>query len=326
MYLAHVSINRETHYIIRQSYIGAGCMKSRDLVDLGTDPTRFIVYPGGRSYYFEPIIEETLREKGLEVSQNDLDTIFFDFLEPETQRVIAGFDRGRKRSRPLSISEVHAEPHIFDKRRLLYLRSGSTNVQHLDRVPQKFFRLLLNKSRDEIEQYFLRAEKNLRAHEKPVYIMTIFDLKSFVPAHGARRPLTEQLDQFFIDRLCHINDDAQYKAGVPAYQGLYEHLIRYAIMYFDGEKRTLPINHAHDYIQEFLNRHRAYVPPPKVRIKMREAERLFEHTWNELQGMDRSALSRIYRRMALKHHPDHGGDSARFQRLTAYYRALLAKK
>jgi hypothetical protein len=310
--------------MIRQSIAGPGCMQSRDLFDLGTDPTRFIHYPGGNSYYFDSCIEESLCRQGVTVSQNDLDAIFFDFLAPETQRVITGFDRGAKRRSPPMLSGTCRPPHIFDKRRYHYLRFGSRNRQHIQNVPEKVFRPLLNKSRDELEQYFLSAEKILRPAERFNYIAVIFEFSRLMSTALSSPGWTRQLDAHFIDRLCNLNEDPHYTAGLPIFQGLYEHLVKYAILYFDAETAHL-LDHA-DYIRSFMNRHRAYVPPPKVRIKIREAEQLFGHSWKDLQRMDRTTLARIYRRLALKHHPDHGGQSDDFRRLTIYYKVLRAKK
>ena len=324
MYLARKRINHKMHYFIRQSIRGPGCLESRDLFDLGADPTRFIFYPGGNSYYFDPCIEESLRQQGLQIDPSELDAIFFEFLSPETQRVITGFDRSaRRRHTPMPVGP-HPVPHKFDKRRFHYLRFGSRTNQYINQVPEKIFRPLLNKSRDELEQYFLTAERILRPAEGLDYIAVIFELKRFIPDLQTEMPLTMQLDTFFIDRLCRLNNDPCFKAGMPTFQGLNEYLVKYAIMYFDsaGPYRRW----GYDYIQAFINRHRAYTPPPKVRIKIQEAEQLFGHTWKELQRMDRSALTRKYRQLALKHHPDQGGRSETFQRLTAYYQALLAKR
>jgi len=324
MYLARQRINRKTHFFIRQSITGPGCMHSRDLFDLGTDPTRFIFYPGGNSYYFDPCIEESLRQQGLEVGPNDLDAIFFEFLSPETQRVITGFDRSVRRRQTQTPAGSHPAPHNFDKRRYHYLRFGSRTNQYINQVPEKIFRPLQNKSRDELEQYFIAAERILRPAESLNYITVIFELKHFMPDPQTEQPLILQLDTFFIDRLCQLNNDPYFKAGVPRFQGLHEYLVKYAIMYFDSQA---PYRRwGYDYIQAFINRHRVYTPPLKVRIKIQEAEKLFGHAWKELQRMDRSALTRKYRQLALKHHPDQGGRSETFQRLTAYYRALMAKK
>jgi hypothetical protein len=324
MYLARRQIHRRTYYSIRQSIAGPGCMQSRDLFDLGTDPRRYIHYPGGNSYYFDSCIEESLRQQGVAVSQDDLDAIFFEFLAPETQRVIIGFDRSVKRGQHKMLSEACQVPHIFDKRRFHYLRFGSRSRQYIHRVPEKIFRPLLNKSRDELEQYFLAAERILRPAEKFNYAAVIFELMRFAAAPPSKPILARQMDAWFIDRLCSLNEDPHYTAGLPHYRGLYEHLARYAIMYFDAE--TPAIFAQPDFIEEFINRHRVYVPPPKVRMKIREAERLFGYTWKELQRMDRPTLTRRYRRLALQHHPDHGGRAEVFRNLTACYKALLSKK
>lgn len=324
MYLARRRVNRNTHFFIRQSVAGPGYMWSRDLFSLGTDPSRFIIYPGGISYYYNPCIEESLRQQGLEVTQNDLDDVFFEFLRPETQRVIAGFDRRTKRKSLCPASGPFPAVHIFDKRRFHYLRFGYCIHQYINRVPEKIFRPLMYKSRDEMEQYFLTAERVLRPNERLNYIAVIFELKRFVPDPESNLSAILQLDNFFTDRLCRLNRDAMFMAGVPDMDVLYEHLVKYAIMYFDAE--AVHHQHNHDYIQEFINRHRRYTPPQKIRIKIQEAERLFGRTWKELQRMDRAALSRIYRQMALKHHPDRGGQSESFRRLTAYYKALMDKR
>jgi hypothetical protein len=324
MYLARRYIHRKTHYFIRQSITVSGCLQSRELFDLGADPSRFIHYPGGNSYYFDSCIEESLRRQGVAVSQDDLDAIFFEFLAPETQRVIIGFDRRMKRGmRPL-LSEACQAPHIFDKRRFHYLRFGNRNRQYIHRVPEKIFRPLLNKSRDELEQYFLTAERILRPVEKFNYAAVIFELKRLAAASPSNPDLARKMDAWFIDRLCSLNEDPHYTAGLPEFQGLYEHLARYAMMYFDAEAPAFASRP--DIMQEFINRHHVYVPPPKVRMKIREAERLFGHTWKELQRMDRPTLTRRYRRLALQYHPDHGGRAEVFRNLTACYKALLAKK
>jgi hypothetical protein len=324
MYLARRQIHRRTHYFIRQSIAGPGCMQSRDLFDLGTDPTRFIHYPGGNSYYFDECIEESLDRQGVAVSQNDLDAIFFEFLAPETQRVITGFDRGLKRRHPPLLSGGCQPLHIFDKRRYHYLRFGSRNRQYIHKVADKVFRPLLNKSRDELEHYLLAAESVLRPAEKFSYLVTIFELKRFIPVALSNPDWTLQMDARFIDCLCNLNEDPHYTAGLSPFEGLYEHLVRYAVMYFDAEATGL-LGYPDD-VREFINRHRAYSPPPKVRMRIQEAERLFGHTWKELKRMDRTALTRRYRQLALKHHPDRGGRAEVFRNLTACYKALLAKK
>lgn len=327
MYLARERINNQIHYYIRQSYKKDGYLKSRNLYNLGTDPTRFIIYPGGNSYYYDTTIIDTLANKGIDADQSTLDPIFFDFLHPEIQRVIAGFDRsyqGRDR-RPQPKADSGSPPlHIFDKRRYHFLRFGARQRQQIERQPEKIFRPLLNMSRDELEQYFIKEEYILKRHEIPIYVTTIFQLRQFTPNPTSGQSTIAQLDQRFMHHLCELDGDRQFWAGTPKAPNLHYYLTKYAIMYFDYE---ISYNTGWQrYVRDFINRHRAYHPPPKVQAKIEEAEKLFGLSWKELKQLDKTALSRQYRRLALKHHPDQGGDSDLFNRLTQYYKALLSKK
>ena len=82
MYLAKKIINRQTHYYIRDTYQDGACLKSRDVFDLGIDPSRYIKYPGGNAYYFDEVVEETLTKFGLCPTEDELDSIFWEFLDP----------------------------------------------------------------------------------------------------------------------------------------------------------------------------------------------------------------------------------------------------
>lgn len=327
MYLARVRIHNQTHYFIRHSYRAGEYLKSRDLFDLGTDPTRFIIYPGGNSYYYDVDIIDALADQGVEVDQTSLDAIFFDFLNPEIQRVIIGFDRsyqGNTRKPTGQHPSSAIPPHLFDKRRFHFLRFGAKLRQQILRQPEKIFRPLLNKSRDELEQYFLKEEQVLKPHEIPVYVTTIFDLKQFRPDPKTELSPLAQLDRHFLSNLCNLNRDIPFWSGTANGQKLHNYLIKYAIMYFDfGRSRSTGWQ---GYIHDFINRHRAYHPPPSVQVKIDEAEKLFGLSWKELRQLDKTTLSRRYRHLALKHHPDQGGDSELFSRLTQYYQALLDKK
>ena len=75
-----------------------------------------------------------------------------------------------------------------------------------------------------------------------------------------------------------------------------------------------------------MNRHRAYQPPQKVRLNMAEASRLFETPWENLRQMDGDTFTRLYRKQALKFHPDQGGSQETFVKLTKLYQNLMKKK
>jgi hypothetical protein len=75
-----------------------------------------------------------------------------------------------------------------------------------------------------------------------------------------------------------------------------------------------------------MNRHRIYRPPKKVRLNMAEASRLFGTTWENLRQMDSDTFTRLYRKQALKFHPDQGGSQKTFIKLTKLYENLMKKK
>ena len=67
-------------------------LRSRDLFDLGTDPTRYIVYPGGNSFYIHEVVRDALAERGCEPNDSDLDgtgLISIRFFLPEHFTAIA---------------------------------------------------------------------------------------------------------------------------------------------------------------------------------------------------------------------------------------------
>ena len=68
MYLARKRIKGTMNYIIRETVERAGeTLGSRDLLGLGPDPSQFVVYPGGRSFY----IDERVSECFVEISPDD---------------------------------------------------------------------------------------------------------------------------------------------------------------------------------------------------------------------------------------------------------------
>ena len=168
----------------------------------------------------------------------------------------------------------------------------------------------------------------MKAHERATYVYTIFDLQRFFSSPFAREnPAAidrHSLDRFFVKSVCKLNEDVALWKGAPTASGLRRSLVKYVIMYFDSEFARPSF--MQDYIEDFINRRRKYIPPEKVKQRMKEAGKLFETTFDALKQMNRSELTRLYRKLALRHHPDQGGSQETFVRLTETYQLLLKKK
>ncbi len=331
MYLARERKKGETQYSIRESYREDGCWKSRHLFDLGADPAAYIVYPGGHGYYYHENIEEALAEKGAAPGPDDLDAIFWDFLDPEIKRVIRSFQRpsSRRRRAPQPADIPPASPvHPFDKRRIHFLRCGQIDQRHLGGVAPRFFKAAWHKSRDEIEQMLTQQERVLRPRERATYAYVIFDLQRFFSSPFAKQNPgaadREALDRFFVESVCELNEDGTFWKGAPEADGLRAALVKYVIMYFDSEfERPSFLQEA---FEDFINRRRRYIPPEKVRKRMQEAGELFGVNFASLKKMSRRELTRLYRKLAMRHHPDQGGSQETFVRLTETYQILLKAK
>ena len=202
------------------------------------------------------------------------------------------------------------------------------NQQDIHRMPDTFFRALRAKSRDEIEQYFMQEERIIRPRELIRYLFVIFGLQQHLlysrPDNMGGNAQQDQVDTLFVESVCALDRDNTFWAGLPRTGALQEYLRRYIILYFDHAiRQAAPIP---QYLHEFMNRHRAYRPPKKVRLNMAEASRLFETPWENLRQMDGNTFTRLYRKQALKFHPDKGGSQKKFIKLTKLYRNLMKKK
>ena len=331
MYLAKKKINNKKHYVIRESYESDSVFKSRDLFQLGSDPSQYIKYPGGNSYYLDSVIEDTLDSAGVSYTYDDLEKVFWPFLPPRVKRVISGFQRQSNSKTENYQAKKHEkkwEAHLFDRRRQHYLKFGRINQENIGNMSPKLYLIFKYKSRDEIEQYFLSQQSLLKPHERAIYIFVIFDLQRFFIESFAKTipaALSQtKLDEYFLKEVCRLNEDETFWHGMPKSKRLREYLVKYVIMYFDNDfPRQNPIQ---EYIRNFINSRRIYQPPRSVLIKMEEAAKLFGVSQQELKAMDRKTLTRAYRRLAMKHHPDQGGKCDTFLRLTEIYQGLLRKK
>ena len=332
MYLAKLRIKGKINYVIRESYKSEGGFLSRDLFDLGNDPSRYIVYPGGNAYYFDNIIEDQLQKLDVTPVAEELDDIFWPFLDPEIKRNIETFrHRDRKRGPseklgPERAAAIQNSVHIFDKRRIHYLRFGITDQGYIGRIPAKLLKGLVGKSRDEIEQNFMVMEHLLKPAELKKYIYVIFDLQRFFKEMIAKK-LPEGLDQnkvdrHFIEEICLLNQNRVFWGGKLPLETLHEYLIRYVTMFFDNDFGYSTF--LDDYVKDFMNRHRFYrSPQPKETVSLDEANTIFGLKKETLKHMTQRGLARLYRRLAQKHHPDTGGEHESFVKLTAAYHRLL---
>jgi len=335
MYLARRRTGNRTRYVISESYPagspGEACWHSRDLLNLGADPGAHLHYPGGRAFYIDPAVEENLSAQGVEIDADELENLFWPFVAPEVRYRLRGLrQRGaRGISKPALTARESATVrdalHPFDKRRYYFLRCGRRDRGQLQRVPPKFFRDLLHKSRDELEQRFRVMEAGLSLREVKGYVYAGFHLEARLLTQQARTrgaaPGMESVDAHFLRKLCELNDDPALWGKTASRGSLRQDLARYVWMYFDHD---LPRpNIRAEYIREFINRHRRHRPPAKIEKALAETKALFGLELKALKKLKRRELSRLYRRRARDLHPDTGGNPDQFIRLTVIYRHLV---
>lgn len=334
MYLARTNINGRIHYSIRESYREGDHFLSRDLFYLGTDPAKYIIYPGGNSFYIDPVIEDRLDALDVALQDNNLEDIFWRFLDPRIQHALEHFRHRETLSRKSraskgKLAKDESQVHIFDRRRLHYLKFGRTEQGYLWLVPQKLFNVLRNKSRDEIEQLFLDMESQLNPREYKAYAYVIFNINQFfTESFAKKRPQflkQSDVDDHFIEEICSLNQDLTFWAGMQTASRLHEYLVRYVLMYFDYD--FAPRSWVEDYIRNFINSRRDYRSPFEAgSVTLDEAGAIFGETKDALKAMSRQELIRIFRRRAQALHPDKGGDPEKFVELTKAYDMLLGTK
>ncbi len=334
MYLAIEKIGGHTRYLIRESYRDADYFLSRDLIDLGIDPGGYIVYPGGNSFYIDQVVEDRLTNMGIEADPDEIEDIFWPFVHPEIQRVLEPF-RGREkrhqaiRQKKRPTIKIDTQLHIFDKRRMHYLRFGRMDQQGIGRLPLKFFQILHNKSRDEIEQTFMAMETELALREYKNYVYVVFELQQFFYqsyAKNAPQSLNaDKVDGHFIEQICRLNSDRSFWAGMKTDDSLHNYLVRYVLMYFDHDFASRSF--MEDYIRQFMNNHRDHPATYRTNVSiLKKASAVFGESQETLKEMSRQEIASLYRLKAMKLHPDKGGDHDQFVNLTAAYHELLKTK
>lgn len=335
MYLAKQIKDGKNQYFIRESYRDGTRWKSRDLVDLGEDPGRWVHTPARTAYYIDETIEDHLREQGIQASQEDLEGIFWPFLDPAVRRIIRNYaprrsERGGRRLPRSELARVQKHLHIFDKRRLYFLRYGSAELREMSSRPMRVYNRLLEKSRDEIEQMIERMEPTLRQAERRAYTYFIFDLQRFFSSPLAGRyPQAmdpDRMDEAFLEEVCRLQADPVLFPEDEGTAGLDPVLVRYVIMYFDNEFQVP--NAEWDYIQDFMRRHRSHRRPVRrrPRLGVEEACKTLDIDPALVPRFSLKQLAQQYRKKALECHPDSGGSHEQFIRLTRAYKDLLARR
>lgn len=335
MYLATLTRGGRKRYEIRQSLPGADqrYRHYRVIFDLGSDPGHYIEQLSDDICFFSSELEDRVGENSGHDPTTILEELLWDFL-PEEQKHRLGIFRHRGKARLSPLSErdrraIEQSVHLFDRRRLYYLRYGAVDQSRIFRLNPKLYRPLLKRSRDEREFYFMDMEKALQHNEQRTYVFAIFDLqRHFTQSFSATMPeALNQLDiaDYFVEDICRLSNDEQFFADGTAGGSLHDHLIRYMIMFFDhGYGRRSLFD---DFVREFMGRHRAFAwPERKPSVSTDQAVRIFKTEWKKLQSMDRVQLTRLYRRRAKQLHPDSGGNHDEFVELNAAYASLLARK
>ena len=320
MYLARKRTSSGFRYFLRISRKEGPFWKGRDLIGLGPDPSIYIRYPGGKSFYIDEALEETIKSYGIETDQWELERLFFRFVKSEIREALYFYiDRGQRRPSRLSREEqlrLQEKYHSFDKRRLLFLKFGCTNVEGLLERPLSFLNQLQDKSRDEIEQLIWDKEDRLRPKEVVAYIYTAFALWEYFPGRISRfipeAALIEELDRFFLEALCKVAEDEGYRMGLSEGEVLREYLYRYVILYFD---------HTEAERQFFEDRQQGKWWRREVVDK---AARYFGFSPESLEKLSRKELLAIFRAKAKELHPDRGGDKEAFIRLRKLFEELMA--
>jgi len=331
MYLAEHIIKGRRKYIIRDSRYNpeTNCWQSRDLFDLGRAPWEYIEYPGGNAFYVNEAVGEQLAAQGVAYDMCELEELFWRFIRKEIRQKIEPFHcRGRGRTqKKKGTNSGEQQLQIFDKRRMYYLRCGGLDQRKVGALPLRYFKGLLHKSRDEIEQYILQLEKSLPPREYKSYVYVIFDLQRYFRASSARSiPQAldqDELDRYFIMDLCRLQQDEFFWAGFHKEDELHEYLVRYALMFFDYD---FDGGSAWDeYLQNFIDSKRFY-RPPQTKIVITEIVEIFGETEENLHAMNKSELARLFRQRAHALHPDKGGEHDAFVRLAEAYKQLLRQK
>ncbi|MDJ0621864.1 MAG: hypothetical protein QNJ17_02795 [Desulfocapsaceae bacterium] len=333
MYLARTFHRGNHKYSLRQSYFDEhrGTYSHRQIFDLGREPGRYIERLDERVICFAEPLEDAVAEASGKDPNILLEKLLWDFLPAEIRRIIGQFQKQTTPKlsplTPTEKAEISRYVHIFDRRRLFYIRYGAVDQSRIYRVKDKLYRPLLFKSRDEKEYYIREMERALRPDELKKYIYVIFNLQqNFPQSYAAFMPealAEEQTEDVFLEELCRLNDDSTFWQDEEEGQFLREHLQGYLISFFDSHFTRR--SYDYDFYQSFRRAHRNFVwPQKKTAMTDEESSRIFGKKMTELKKMTLTELTRLFRKSAKEHHPDSGGKAEDFIKLLETFEILKA--
>lgn len=331
MYLAKIQEGGKQKYLIRKSDFDRelGCYSYRLVFDLGGDPSRFVERYDDDVFWFNESLESAVANE-CEVDPTPvLEDLLWDFLPQEDRQRILQFRRpGQVKITPLSErekEEIDRYIHLFDRRRLYYIRYGAVDQGRIFRLDDRIYRPLLNKCRDEKEYYFREQEMVLEPSELRTYVYAIFNLqRGFSEIFASFMPealIQEEVEDLFEKELCRLNADKAFWQKEQMHYFLHKHLHHYAIQFFDTEYQNRPFES--DFVRRFRNSHRKFRwPERKTTVTEEETSEIFGEKIEILKKMKEKELARAFRKKAKELHPDSGGEHEDFIRLLSAYDEL----
>jgi len=322
MYVAVMREGGRPRYELRRTVPVDGGLGFETLADLGSDPGQVVRF--GR--FGMSCAEELLGVLAhFDLDPDALEEAFAPFAP---QGYSSPSERGRIWRRTV-LTRVQEDEilalHPFDRRRMAYLRTGEVNLSRIDEVNPKMFRGLVGKSRDELEQLFLRMERELPRGEARTYVHAILNLqRHFANLTARTMPEAldpERLDEAFMHEFCSILADPAFGFGLPS--GARHYLRRYAFMHFDYD---FPESDGFRRIYEdFMNDFRRPQPRPRP-VRPERVKELFGVSMQEIRRMSRREFARVFRKKAMSMHPDKGGDHDAFVELLETYKRVVTTK
>lgn len=336
MYLASLKNGPTITYQIRQSYRLTdedSLWSFRIIFDFGNNPRSFFKVVDDCIVLFDDNLLEAVSAADEKESCSLLEQLLWRFLPQETRKRLALFGtRSALQPAPFTDRErenIARQIHLFDRRRLYYLRYGAVDQSRLSRLHEKCCRPFLDTCRDEREYLFAAEEAVLSPGVYLQYVYAIFNIqKHFHQSFAAWFPEALAFDEVadhFLSEICELNQDLRFWQGEVPDQTLHSHLHRYLIMFFDFSPAGRSFHD--DFARAFMAGHRRFRWPERTPSHPPEKmSKVFTTPYEELKKMTGEQLNRLYRKKAMLLHPDRGGDHDLFIELTEVYESLRRMK